>query len=63
MTLTKTISERAFTSGLSDSHVTKLAELAHEVSFREDEIILVAGDGLGALKFQPNPLPVDQNES
>ncbi len=43
LTLTKTINEHAFTSGLSDSQVTKLAELAHEVSFQEDEIILVAG--------------------
>jgi hypothetical protein len=31
MKLTKTINEHAFTSGLSDSQVTKLAELAHEV--------------------------------
>jgi CRP-like cAMP-binding protein len=43
MTLTKTINEHAFTSGLSDSQIAKLAELAHEVKFQEDEIILVAG--------------------
>jgi CRP-like cAMP-binding protein len=43
MTLTKTINEHAFTSGLSDSQIAKLAELAHGVSFKEDEIILVAG--------------------
>jgi CRP-like cAMP-binding protein len=43
MTSTKTINEHAFTSGLSDSQIAKLAELAHEVSFKEDEIVLVAG--------------------
>jgi CRP-like cAMP-binding protein len=43
MTLTKTINEHAFTSGLTDPHVARLAQLAHEVSFQEDEIILVAG--------------------
>src|ERR1039458_9173735 len=43
MTSTKTINEHAFTSGLSDSQVATLAHLAHEVNFREDEIVLVAG--------------------
>jgi CRP-like cAMP-binding protein len=43
MTLSETLKAHAFTSGLSDSQVAKLAELSHEVSFREDEIILVAG--------------------
>jgi CRP/FNR family cyclic AMP-dependent transcriptional regulator len=43
VTLTKTINEHAFTSGLSDSQVATLAHLAHEVNFKEDEIVLVAG--------------------
>jgi CRP/FNR family cyclic AMP-dependent transcriptional regulator len=43
MTLTETLNAHAFTSGLSESHLAKLAQLAHEVSFREDEIILVTG--------------------
>ena len=42
MTSTKTINEHAFTSGLSDSQVATLAHLAHEVNFKEDEIVLVA---------------------
>lgn len=41
--LTESLKEHAFTSGLSDSQVAKLAQLAHEVSFHEDEVILVAG--------------------
>ncbi len=43
MPLRETLSQHAFTSGLNDSQVAKLAALAHEVSFREDEIVLVAG--------------------
>jgi CRP-like cAMP-binding protein len=43
MTLCETLREHAFTSGLTDPQIAKLAELAHEVSFREDEVILVAG--------------------
>lgn len=43
MTLSETLNAHAFTSGLSAPQVEKLAQLAHEVSFREGEIILVAG--------------------
>jgi CRP/FNR family transcriptional regulator, cyclic AMP receptor protein len=41
--LRETLSRHAFTSGLSDSQLAKLAELAHEVSFQEDELVLAAG--------------------
>lgn len=41
--LSETLSQHAFMSGLSESHIAKLAEFAHEVSFQEDEIVLVAG--------------------
>lgn len=44
MALCEKLKAHAFTTGLSDSQVAKLAELAQEVSFREDEIILVAGE-------------------
>jgi CRP-like cAMP-binding protein len=43
MTLSETLHEHAFTAGLTESQVAKLAELAQEVSFQEDEVILVAG--------------------
>jgi CRP/FNR family cyclic AMP-dependent transcriptional regulator len=41
--LSETLSQHAFTSGLKDSQVAKLAEFASEVSFQEDEIVLVTG--------------------
>jgi len=43
MTFSETLNAHAFTSGLSEPQVAKLAQLAQEVSFREGEIILVAG--------------------
>src|SRR5580658_4107104 len=43
MTHSEILKAHSFTSGLTESHVAKLAEFAHEVNFREDEIILVAG--------------------
>lgn len=43
MTLCETLKAHAFTSGLNDSQIAELAKLAHEVTFLEDEIILVAG--------------------
>jgi CRP/FNR family transcriptional regulator, cyclic AMP receptor protein len=43
MTLSETLNAHPFTSGLSEPQVAKLAQLAREVSFREGEIILVAG--------------------
>jgi CRP-like cAMP-binding protein len=43
MTLSETLKAHAFTSGLTDSQLAKLVLLAHEVSFREDQVILAAG--------------------
>jgi hypothetical protein len=42
--LAESLKEHAFTSGLSDSQVAKLAQLAREVSFHEDEVILVVSN-------------------
>jgi CRP/FNR family transcriptional regulator, cyclic AMP receptor protein len=38
------IKGHAFTAGLTDSQIAKLAELTHEVSFKENEVILVTGE-------------------
>jgi CRP-like cAMP-binding protein len=43
MTHSEIIKEHAFTAGLTDSQVATLSELAHEVSFKDNEVILVAG--------------------
>jgi CRP/FNR family transcriptional regulator, cyclic AMP receptor protein len=43
MTLSETLKAHTFTSGLTDSQLAKLIPLAHEVSFREDQVILAAG--------------------
>ncbi len=43
MTLSEIIKEHAFTAGLSDSQVATLSEFAHEVSFKDNEVILVTG--------------------
>ena len=42
-TLEHKIREHAFATGLSEQHVATLASLASEVSFAEDELILVDG--------------------
>lgn len=44
MTLTESVKEHSFLSGLTDSQVVKLTGLASEVSFHESEIILSAGE-------------------
>jgi hypothetical protein len=41
--LVEFLKERAFTAGLNDSHVATLSALAREVSFEENEQILLAG--------------------
>jgi CRP-like cAMP-binding protein len=38
-----TIKEHAFTTGLTDSQISKLAAIAHEVSFNDNEVVLVTG--------------------
>ena len=38
------IKDHAFTAGLTEPQIAKLAELAHEVSFKENEVILVTGE-------------------
>jgi CRP-like cAMP-binding protein len=43
MTLHETIKEHSFTAGLTDSQVAKLSEFAQEVSFKDNEVILVTG--------------------
>ena len=43
MTLRQVLREHAFTVGLSDGQVDGLAKLATEVTFEEDEVILVDG--------------------
>jgi CRP-like cAMP-binding protein len=43
MTLHEVLKGHTFTAGLADRHVAKLAALAHEVSFEENEPILLAG--------------------
>lgn len=43
ITLNAILREHAFTAGLSDAQAQKLAALAREVSFEENEIILLAG--------------------
>jgi CRP-like cAMP-binding protein len=43
MTLSKSLRDHVFTEGLSDCQVQGLAKLAKEVSFEEDEVILVDG--------------------
>jgi CRP/FNR family cyclic AMP-dependent transcriptional regulator len=43
MTHSEILKAHSFTFGLTESQVAKLAEFAHEVNFREDEIILEAG--------------------
>lgn len=42
MTLSETLKEHAFTAGLTDAQVTRLSALAHEVSFEENELVLLA---------------------
>jgi CRP-like cAMP-binding protein len=43
MPLTHSLKEHAFAQGLTDEQVATLAELATEVSFRENDVILVDG--------------------
>lgn len=43
ITLNSTLREHTFTAGLSDFQTAKLAALAHEVSFMENEVIFSAG--------------------
>lgn len=40
MTLESTLRNHAFTQGLADEYVAKLASLATEITFHEDEVIL-----------------------
>ena len=40
MTVNEILKEHRFTAGLSDSQLAKLAALAREVSFEENELIL-----------------------
>lgn len=42
-TLNEILKEHAFTFGLSDTQINKLGVLAQEVSFDENEVVLVAG--------------------
>ena len=43
MTILDIIKDHAFTAGLTDPQIAKLAEFAQEVSFKESEVILVPG--------------------
>ena len=43
MPLTHSLREHAFAQGLTDEQIATLAELATEVSFRENDVILVDG--------------------
>jgi CRP-like cAMP-binding protein len=43
MPLTLTLKEHSFANGLSDRQISTLAGLAHEVSFHENDVILVDG--------------------
>jgi CRP-like cAMP-binding protein len=43
MTLNETLCKHTFTAGMSESQVARLAEVAHEVRFQENEVILKAG--------------------
>jgi len=43
MTLSESLREHIFTAGLSDAQMQGLAKLATEVTFEEDEVILVDG--------------------
>jgi len=43
MTLSEILKAHTFTSGLTEPQLTKLVPLAHEVSFRENQLILSAG--------------------
>jgi len=43
-TLCETLKAHAFTSGLSDSQLSKLAHIAHEVCFRQDQVVLTPGE-------------------
>jgi len=42
MSLTETVHDHAFTAGLKESHLQRLAELAREVEFAENELVLRA---------------------
>ena len=42
MTLNETVRNHAFTAGLTDSQTARLAALAHEVEFQENELVLEA---------------------
>ncbi len=44
MTLHETLASHAFTAGLSQSHIARLASLAHQVEFKADQLILKAGE-------------------
>jgi len=43
MTTFETVKAHPFTAGLTDGQIAKLADVAHEVSFNENEVILVTG--------------------
>lgn len=43
MTPSEVMKKHAFTTGLSDAQIAKLAALAHEVSFKDNEVILLTG--------------------
>jgi CRP-like cAMP-binding protein len=43
MTLAQTLRDHAFTHGLTDAQVAKLADLATEVTFQENHVVLVDG--------------------
>jgi len=40
--LTETLKEHSFAAGLTNPQVARLSALAHEVGFKEDELILLA---------------------
>jgi len=44
MTLAQIIKKHPFTAGLTDSQIATLAQLAHKVSFEDNEVILVTGE-------------------
>ena len=44
MTKAQIIKKHPFTAGLTDSQIATLAQLAHKVSFEDNEVILVTGE-------------------
>ena len=51
MPLTQSLKQHAFADGLTDEQIATLADLATEVSFEENEVILVAGQRSSSFYF------------